>query len=284
MHKIDTLVDDIYRTVGKGLPEVPETAVNSFSHHLSQIVKERLTAGTRKRNYLRLSNLGSNCDRALWYSINEPEKAEALHPSTYLKFLLGDVWEAVLLFLAKVSGHKVEGAQDEVTVYGVLGHRDAVIDGMIVDVKSASSRSFVKFTEGLTPEEDAFGYLTQLNAYMEGAKDDPVVLTKDEGAFLVGDKTLGKLTLDRHKKRTDIDFKELVSHKYKMLADKLPPRGHEARPYGKSGNLELGLACSYCEFKKECWPGLRTFLYSSKPVHLVKVAVEPKVPELKNGH
>src|SRR5690606_19057418 len=124
---------------------------------------------------LRVSNLGTPCDRRLWFSINHPELAEPLEPHTRLKFLLGDVWEAVLLFLAKIAGHRVEGQQDEISLHGVLGHRDAVIDGTIVDVKSASSFSFDKFENHLKPEDDSFGYLTQINSYLEAAQDDPIV-------------------------------------------------------------------------------------------------------------
>src|SRR5690606_23389396 len=93
------------------------------------------------------------------------------------------------------------------------------------DVKSASSRSFVKFQEGLTPEKDSFGYITQLNSYMEA--DDPSGVVKDRtrGAFLASDKTLGKITLDIHEKDESIDYRELARQKQEMLAeDTIPPR------------------------------------------------------------
>ena len=53
------------------------------------------------------------------------------------------------------------------------------------------------------------------------------------------------------------------------------------KPDGKSGNLELAIGCSYCQYKKHCYPNLRAFKYSHKPKFLCKVVKEPKVQELK---
>jgi hypothetical protein len=38
--------------------------------------------------------------------------------------------------------------------------------------------------------------------------------------------------------------------------------------------------CSYCEYKKTCWPEMRTFLYSYGPEFLIKVKNKPKVKEV----
>ena len=59
--------------------------------------------------------------------------------------MFGDILEELLLFLAKEAGHTVTGQQDTLSISGVNGHRDAIIDGRLVDVKSASSYSFRKF-------------------------------------------------------------------------------------------------------------------------------------------
>ena len=47
-----------------------------------------------------------------------------------------------------------------------------------------------------------------------------------------------------------------------------------------SPNTKLSMQCSYCEYKKMCWPKLRTFIYSYGPEYLVDVRKEPKVPEI----
>ena len=251
---IDTLVDDIYTV----------------------LIADRL-AQNRAEPSLRMSNLGSPCERKLYYTINEPGRREPLPPEVCLKFIFGDILEAVLLLLAKSAGHSVEAQQEEVDINGVKGHLDAIIDGTVVDCKSASTQSFKKFESGLLPDGDAFGYLDQLGGYGYATRDDPRVTDKKRAAFLVVDKTLGKLCLDvQHV--TDTDYAEVVEHKRSILSRSVPP----PRPYfdeaeGKSGNRKLGTVCSYCDFKRHCWPGLRAYAYSGAPKFLTQVVKEPDV-------
>lgn len=142
-----------------------------------------------------------------------------------------------------------------------------------MDVKSASTFSFDKFVEHLSPSTDSFGYLDQLNGYMEADNHK-------QGAFLAVDKQLGNLVLDIHHKN-DVDYKSKVEQTQKILAFKEPPpRSYHDEPDGKSGNRKLGTYCSYCEFKSTCWPGLRTFGYAGRPVFLTKVERLPNVKEL----
>jgi hypothetical protein len=42
------------------------------------------------------------------------------------------------------------------------------------------------------------------------------------------------------------------------------------------------MECSYCEFKKACWPGLKMFTYSHGPMYLTKIKKELKVPEVED--
>ena len=248
---------------------------------MATLIKSRLVREKREPT-LRMSSIGKPA-RQLWYEINEPEYAEKLHPNAYLTFLIGDLYEEVILFLASQSGHKVEGMQDELDLYGIKGHRDAVIDGMTVDVKSASPYSFKKFEEGLSPDKDAFGYIQQINNYMEAGQDDPIVVTKDEGAFLAANKVTGDLHLDVHKK-SNAPIQEIIEYKKQVVTLPEPPeRCFEPEPMGKSGNMALGINCSYCAFKRRCYPELRTFLYSTGPKFLTTVVEEPRVPEVKNN-
>ncbi len=226
-----------------------------------------------------MSNLGTPCDRKLWYSVRRPDAGERLGGPATLKFLYGDIIERLIIGLAKIAGHRVEGEQSELDIDGVKGHRDAVIDGHLVDVKSATTHSFNKFREHKLTTDDPFGYLTQIGAYLHASQTDPLVTEKSKASFLAVDKQLGHLCLDTYNK-SDTDYSKLVSAKRDILAlDTPPPRGYSDRPEGKSGNRKLGIECSYCPFKHECWPGLRTFNYSSGPTFLTKVEREPKVDE-----
>jgi len=269
---LKTLRDDIYRVLCDGTSVSKEQA-DGFGNVLSRIIQQRLGEARTAGRTLRLSNLGTKCRRKLWYDINRPELGETLSPATRLKFLFGDIIEALVLFLARVSGHEVTDEQKETVLHGVVGHIDAKVDGTVVDVKSSSSMSFKKFESGLTPDTDDFGYLTQLSSYIQ-AEDGKV------GAFLAVDKQHGHITIDEHTFTKEIT-PEYVEDIKATLAGGIPSRGFDPVPDGKSGNLKLGTNCSYCSFKKECHPGLRTFIYAGgRPVFLTRVQFEPRVPEI----
>lgn len=275
---IQTLVQDIYALFTEP-HEFDEGNVDKFAHRLATHIKNRISDEKGKPS-LRMSNLGTPCDRKLWYSVNKAETAEPLRPEVRFKFLYGDILEELVLFLAAEAGHSVEGTQDQMDINGVKGHRDAVIDGVVVDVKSASSYSFKKFQDHLTKDQDAFGYLDQLGAYLYASKDDPIVKDKNKAAFIAVDKTLGHIVVDVQP-NTGKDYGKLVEQKRAILeAKEPPPRGYKDEEDGKSGNRKLGTACSYCPFKRECWPNLRTYLYSTGPRFLTVVKNEPKVMEL----
>ena len=271
-----TVVNDIYALFDTKGFQFNQKNVEEFGQKLAQHIANRVTE-ERGPPSLRFSNIGKKCNRALWYQINEPDKAEPFSPQVQFKFLYGDIIEELVLFLAKEAGHSVEGQQDELELEGLKGHRDAILDGLPIDVKSASSRTLDKFKSGL--REDPFGYREQLSGYEKAAQGDPRV-TEKGSAFLVVDKTTGEIILDHHKDLGDIPLKQIIREKKEAVSRKEPPpRYYFPEPEGKSGNLKLGTECSYCQFKQHCWPGLRTFLYSNKPIFLTRVVRLPKVPE-----
>lgn len=275
---ISTLVEDIYALFTKegGHKPSPE-ALEALGKNIATMVASRMDPPPRPPT-LRLSNLGTPCERKLWYGINTPELGEPLTAPAKIKFLFGDILELLLLFWAREAGHTVEGEQDQLNVHGVIGHRDCIIDGRIVDAKSASTYSFKKFQSNGLVGDDPFGYLTQLNSYYTASEDDPRLTDKGVGSFLVIDKTLGNITLDTYK--TTVVTEDFIKGKKDVLnAKKLPKRGFRDEPEGKSGNRKLGVNCSYCEFRNTCWPSLRTYLYSYGPVHLTEVVREPRVME-----
>ena len=260
-------------------PEEVDYELKQYGERLITLIKTKLVERKGKdENYLRMSNYGTP-DRKLWYTLNTPELAEDLPPEAFLKFLYGDNIEELLLLLARLAGHTVEGCQDVQIVAGVKGSRDAVIDGELVDVKSASTFSFKKFKNHELGQDDPFHYLDQLNLYLTAAQDDPIVTRKDRAHFLVMDKQLGHLCLDTYPIR-ERDYSTEVKEKMEMLGQKEPPRRcHTAVPDGKAGNMKLGTECSYCAFKNTCYPNLRTFLYANGPRFLTQVVRVPDVPE-----
>jgi peroxiredoxin family protein len=279
MKTIETLVQDIHNVFQMPHEFSPER-LERFSKRLAASVVRKVNPEERVFK-LSMSSIGTRCNRKLWYKKNKPGDAESLPVEAKIKFMYGDILEELLLFFAEEAGHSVTGCQDKVELHGITGHRDAVIDGVVVDVKSASTFSFQKFKKGLTYADDSFGYVDQLQGYLKAADDDPLVTDKSRAAFLVIDKTLGHITLDIHQ-RSNLDFAVLAKVKTAAVERPMPPdRQYELEPEGKSGNLKLCMECSYCDFKRSCYPGLRTFIYSRGPVHLAVVKKEPDVVEAK---
>lgn len=279
--KLDTIVEDIYRVVeGKGGWDA--TVTEFFSSSLSSIAEARFSQEQVPRDYLSLSGIGSPCDRRLWYKINQTESSEPLTAEALGTFFYGDLLEALILSLAKAAGHNVEGMQDKVEVFGIPGSRDAVIDGVTVDVKSASKYGFEKFRKHNLREDDPFGYISQLSSYVYAGKGDPLVKNKTEGAFLVVQKDRFKLCLDRYDFTEEIAKKEEeIERVKKLVAGSIPEDRIPPVPQSKtSENTVLSTTCGYCDFRKVCWPEARTFLYSTGPVFMVDVVNEPRVTEL----
>lgn len=282
MKDINTLVYDIYQVIeGKGGWD--KTITEYLAQSISTIAEERFKEKQEPRKFLSLSSIGTPCDRKLWYKINEPDKATPLDAQALGTFFYGDLIESLVIALAKAAGHDVQGEQDQLYVHGIKGHRDCVIDGVTVDVKSASKYGFVKFEQGALREDDPFGYISQLSSYVYAGKDDPLVTDKTTGAFLVVQKDRFKLCLDKYDFTEELKKKEQEIERTKaMVASEIPQNRIPPVPQSKtSKNTVLSTQCSYCEFRKHCWPEARTFIYSTGIKHLVHVEKEPNVAEIK---
>jgi len=184
------------------------------------------------------------------------------------------------LSLARLTGHDVQGEQDELVVDGIVGHRDAVVDGCVVDVKSTSSIGFSKFKEGTLAQDDAFGYLYQLDGYILGSIDDPLVTVKDKGYFFAIDKTLGHMVLYEHTLRRHKLIQRIEYYRYITELSEAPKCQCGTKTIGTSGNVGLDTRASYSPFKQVCFPELRTFIYANGPVYLTTVKRTPDVLEI----
>lgn len=268
---IDTLVKDIYAYLESYSAVTPEQSTE-LALILSRVITEKLS--TYRKPALSMSCIG-HPKRKLKLELENPIKPSG---KARLKFLYGDLLEVLLLWLAKQAGHDVESQQDSVEVDGVHGHIDAIIDGVLVDLKSASPQSYKKFAGGTLPTQDPFGYLAQISGYREA-------LDKDQVAFLAVDKVSGDLCLYKPNVEFDLpdphavikEAKEAISSPLSSL-----PHCEEPVPMGKSGNMKLSTGCKYCAYRDKCWDNLRVFLYKSGPEYLTKVVKEPadKIKEI----
>lgn len=285
MASIGTLVKDIYEELenrGGWDKAVTDYFIELMTDFAEQRREHQEEDQRHERGTLRLSSLGTPCKRKLWYQINTPEERESIPPYALLKFNYGDIIEALVLALAKAAGHDVQGEQDELYVNGIRGHRDAVIDGVTVDVKSTSTYGYKKFEAGGLRDDDPFGYVSQLSSYVYAGRDHEVESHPSLGAFIAIDKQNGHICLDMYDFGPELDSKEQEVEDLKAMVDQPEPpeRAFSEEPEGKSGNMKLPMACGYCDYKRKCWT-FRTFLYSNGPKFLTSVAKEPKVPEVK---
>lgn len=277
--ELKTVPEDIMALFNPDEDHTPsEEHLDAFCDNLKNLLRARLSKQTVPDSPLRFSSLGKP-DRQMWYEAHpEHGTKEPLTAKTYLKFLYGDVIEQLFLFLTKEAGHTVEHEQLEVEVDGVKGHIDAIIDGVVVDVKSASSFGYEKFKNNTVPADDAFGYVPQLSGYAN------VLTPGADAAWLAIDKVSGDVCVSvlpqsiikyyQPKERID-ELREVLA------ADNPPDRCYDPVPDGKSGNFKLPTPCSYCAHKFRCHPDVRTFLYSTGPRFLTTVAREPDVFEVK---
>ena len=278
------------KTLEKDVRHVARTGegfTEEIAHWVGDVVgksvQRQLVDEAQPRGNLRFSSLGTPCSRKLWHSVNSADKSLPLSYDTKNKFIFGDIIEALALGYCKASGHDVTGLQDRVEILGVRGSRDCIIDGMVFDVKSTSTRGVSKFINNGLREDDPFGYLSQLSSYLYGSLDDESVTYKDKAGFIAIDKQFGGIYVDIYDLSDylgAIKEEEVKKAKSVVSQSKPPPIPYDPVPIGKSGNKGLALPCRYCDFKHLCYPEARVFQYSSGPMWLVEVNKEPNVMEI----
>jgi hypothetical protein len=281
----DNLVDDIYALMESkdADPSVDvEKEIEKFGEGVKALMRTEFGRKKREDNRkLRLSNIGRT-DKYLWNHFNGTEKEE-IQPHTYVKFMYGHLIEEMLIFLTRMAGHTVTNEQKVCKVNGIVGHMDCSIDGVVTDVKSASSFGFKKFKDGSLAFDDPFGYIDQIKAYAHAEGETKF-------GWLAMDKANGHLTYlkyDLEDKQSPVyeilkaPITERIEHVKKLVEQPEPTEWcTQPVPDGKSGNTKLSIGCSYCQFKDHCYPNLRVFNYAYGPKYLVNVVNEPRVREI----
>ena len=307
------IASDIVSVLGGSRPPAPvitnaelwaAAAVQMTIHTASPFKPRMETGAARLRDkILWASELGESCNRKLWYKFHTPGVGESLDGATKFKFSYGNIIEEMALAYAQAAGYLVQDRQYLLTEslpngWLVRGRIDATLTDIsrpeevrrIVDVKSCSSAAFAKYSYGgttLTHRADSFGYIQQLFFYDNNYNQLPAWddAHSERAEFLFIDKQLGKM------RSMSYSISDALDHSYRthkgsaefafdMASSEPPARGYVDVPDGASGNKCLQVACSYCAFKRTCWPGLRAFKYSSGPRFLTHVARPPGVIEI----
>lgn len=285
---IDTLIDDIYNllTSEEGhkpnqewLAELGANIAMSVSRSLLERRDSRHEQGS-----LRISGIGRP-ERQVWYEA-KGYQGQPLDGATKLKFLQGHILEDLLIYLAKEAGHTVTNEQKQIEIEGVKGHADCTIDGVDVDLKTASPYSFKKFADASIFKDDSFGYVPQLSSYHK-------VLGGAGCALWAIEKSSCEMTLLTFPEKEVIDPVPLIKkHKENLKKDTPPARCYTPEPDGKSGNMALHKLCSYCAYRDICWKDssgkkmYRSFKYANGTVKHVldckeyPIQKEPKLEEV----
>ena len=268
--RIDTVAVDIKSLIAgisNGKPaKVTEENMNKFLNNIKEAFNAWNNPVREKDGKLRMSVLGKPT-RQLWYDRYSPKKTKDYDASLNLKFLYGHILEHLILYLAELTGHKVENQQKKVEIDNIKGHIDASADGQVCDVKSASSFGFKKFKNGELVGDDPFGYLAQLSGYETG-------MGSNGGGFLVIDKSTGDICFYKPDELAKPNVPTLIKNLKETLASRTPPEKCYELSETKGGNKSLPIGCQYCSHKWECHSdtnggkGLRVFKYANKNVYL----------------
>ncbi len=278
MKTLDTLAADIDQLFFKG-KEIDDANLDGLLANIKLLIRERLLSKPEEAPRIRMSKLGTP-DRKLWYEQHVPLPRTS--SSNALKFIYGDIIEQLIIFLAKEAGHTVEDEQKEFEIDGIKGHQDCKLDGVVVDIKSASAYAFRKFSERTLFKDDPFGYIAQLSSY---AHANGV----DEAAFVGVNKESGAICILPLQQIDLIDAPKRIEQVKVLAAPDAPKpqkKCYEPVPHNKGENLTLNKNCTYCPYAKDCWSdandgkGLRYFKYATGILPLTKVVNMPRVEEI----
>lgn len=256
---MNTIIPKLQLLLTKAMKEgvdLPDELVEEYKEACVAALTKQFSPREQEGFRYRLSAMGKPlCQLQMEKAGADREDPE---PFFLMRMLFGDLAEALLILLLKAGGVDIGKQHEKVEWDGIPGELDIIIDDRVYDIKTASQYSYKHKFESYESlkADDSFGYITQLYGYAV-AKGIPA------GGWIVMDKSSGQVKLIEAP--TEGDEETLALHKIaknkKALEDNIPfKRCFEAEEetfYKKpTGNKTLGFNCSYCAYKKTCWPTL----------------------------
>lgn len=264
--KVQGLLD---RATKEGIDLDPQLLEN-FKNDCGNALVKQLSRG--KSDYsLRMSGLGRPmCQQ--WHDKNGSPKE--VQYNSIMRFLFGDIIEAISMVVLKSAGVNIESEQERVKldldVCELNGTLDVVIDGKVWDIKSASPYAFSKKFGGefggynKVKEDDTFGYIMQAHLYSK-AKNMPF------GGWIVVDKASGEWAVCEAPDQQEEDCAEQIAKAKKtakiMLSDKPLKKefkdkeetfrvqsGPRKGEIVATGNRVMHSVCGFCDYRAQCWP------------------------------
>jgi hypothetical protein len=266
--------------------ENPEKKVNKAlleeaAKRLTSAISRQLMEQRQNQKKLRMSS-GGQCMKKQWYAF-KGEEGEPISGRTLNTFLNGDTIEVNLSIIGRLAGLQLMGkpdGEDEIHIAAmpdVKGHCDDVLympdenRYYLVEYKSMSDYSYRKFEkDGL---DDEWGYFTQASLYCEA-------LGIEEFILVAQCKSTGHICDRVYRK--DPNLVRIALEKWNAIKsnpDVMPNRGYEpeaetkynrsTKVYDPTGRSILGIQCSYCSFRAQCWPEVQQEFKGEKPIWIV---------------
>ena len=259
-------VQDFLQKAIKGEAQLSPNFLDQFIEACHTSVRKQMKRSDEAWR-LRMSGLGRPlCQQML----DKKGVQENMEYNAVLRFLFGDITEAILMLIMRQAGVNVIDAQKpcslEIAGHTVLGTLDVIIEENgetnVWDIKSASDWAFKnKYAQGYEKllEEDPFGYIMQGYLYSEASgypfggwivvnKSSGEVLQvevpswrDDKAAYLKDAERRVKYLMNPHSNFVKGYTAQAETVKTK---DKVVPTGNKLMPK----------ECGFCGYRQHCWP------------------------------
>tara|TARA_A100001391_G_scaffold116987_2_gene79267 strand:- start:2356 stop:3246 length:891 start_codon:yes stop_codon:yes gene_type:complete len=260
MNKVEAALLSFLSKAAQGEAEMPRHILEDFGKSAQKALEKQFTNENRDF-YLRMSNVGRPlCQLQMQAKNVKPETP------TYdfkMRMILGDVIEALVISLLEAAGVNVKNKHKKVELKvdkknSITGEFDIELDDGIYDIKTVSPYAFeYKFKSDNAferiKESDSFGYVSQGLGYGMANKvpfRGWLAVNKSTGEIAVAE------AVDNKEERENVydNIRKVVKA---ISSDKPFQRSftdNEEVYYGKpTGNRTLGIECSYCPYKYDCW-------------------------------
>jgi hypothetical protein len=244
LHKVQHFLEKASRGEGEGLPP---HLINEFKEMCGSAIERQFSE--KRGSKVRMSGVGKPLCQQKLSARDDIE--EDVDYTLVMKFLFGDIIEAIAVTVMKGAGIDIQSEQESVSLEiggtTLNGTYDVKIDDKIYDIKSAAPGAFsMKFAANRgynnIKKDDVFGYVPQGYLYAEAVCETPLVHDEDRQAALqLADKNI-RSVLGKDK------FERSFADEPETYKDK------ETGTLKRTGNRLMNRTCSYCGFKMHCWP------------------------------
>ena len=264
LHKVQHFLEKASRGEGDGLPP---HLVEEFKEMCGSAIERQFSEKPDIK--VRMSGVGKPlCQQKMGMRDDVQEDVDY---TLVMKFLFGDMIEAIAVTVMKAAGINIQSEQESVSLdiggTTLRGTYDVKIDDKIYDIKSAAPGAFsMKFAANRgynnIKKDDVFGYVPQGYLYAEAAGSTFggwIAINKATGEWAVCEAPL----VQEEDKEAALELADTNIREVLGGTEFKKSFGDEAESYTdkatgetkRTGNRLMNRTCSYCGYKEYCWPG-----------------------------